>query len=133
MSCPIVWKPYPWRLHPDLNGIRIPGLSFISIIYGTSSIIPPRLSSDLKPKAFPGLHGGWMGSHLKRGKGMAICCTECGKKKRGNQIVSVLPLFLVDPQGLEPRLTVPKTGVLPLHHGSSHLCLSAANLVHIFG
>ena len=24
----------------------------------------------------------------------------------------------VDPLGLEPRMTVPKTGVLPLHHGS---------------
>ncbi len=26
----------------------------------------------------------------------------------------------VTPPGLEPRLTVPKTGVLPLHHGAIH-------------
>lgn len=25
---------------------------------------------------------------------------------------------IVDPQGFEPQLTVPKTEVLPLHHGS---------------
>ena len=29
---------------------------------------------------------------------------------------------LVDPQGFEPRQTVPKTGVLPLHHGSALNC-----------
>ena len=28
----------------------------------------------------------------------------------------------VDPQGFEPRQTVPKTGVLPLHHGSPFYC-----------
>lgn len=27
-------------------------------------------------------------------------------------------LLFVDPQGFEPRQTAPKTGVLPLHHGS---------------
>ena len=27
--------------------------------------------------------------------------------------------LIADPQGLEPRMTVPKTGVLPLHHGSN--------------
>lgn len=29
---------------------------------------------------------------------------------------------VVDPQGFEPRQTVPKTGVLPLHHGSPLFC-----------
>ena len=32
----------------------------------------------------------------------------------------------VDPQGFEPRQTEPKSGVLPLHHGSS--VLSGANI-----
>lgn len=32
----------------------------------------------------------------------------------------------VDPQGFEPRQTEPKSGVLPLHHGS--LFLTGANL-----
>ena len=27
-------------------------------------------------------------------------------------------LIFVDPLGLEPRMTIPKTVVLPLHHGS---------------
>ncbi len=26
---------------------------------------------------------------------------------------------MVDPPGLEPGMTAPKTGVLPLHHGSN--------------
>ncbi len=30
--------------------------------------------------------------------------------------------LFVDPLGLEPRMTVPKTGVLPLHHRSISLC-----------
>lgn len=37
------------------------------------------------------------------------------KKRPENQ--SVIPKF-VDPQGFEPQLAVPKTEVLPLHHGS---------------
>lgn len=32
--------------------------------------------------------------------------------------LSVYKAFKVDPLGLEPRMTVPKTVVLPLHHGS---------------
>lgn len=36
----------------------------------------------------------------------------------------------VDPQGLEPRITVPKTGVLPLHHGSS--VIACANIKRFF-
>lgn len=31
---------------------------------------------------------------------------------------NTLKTLLVDPLGLEPRMTVPKTGVLPLHHRS---------------
>jgi hypothetical protein len=34
----------------------------------------------------------------------------------------------VDPLGLEPRMTVPKTGVLPLHHGSNPLFQSDAKI-----
>ncbi len=40
-----------------------------------------------------------------------------GKEKPlENQVVFLLD---VDPQGFEPRLTVPKTGVLPLHYRSA--------------
>ena len=31
---------------------------------------------------------------------------------------------VVDPQGFEPRQTAPKTGVLPLHHGSERYVLN---------
>lgn len=37
-----------------------------------------------------------------------------------------LLLIIVDPQGFEPRQAVPKTEVLPLHHGSVVYC--GANL-----
>ena len=36
--------------------------------------------------------------------------------------------LLVVPLGLEPRMTIPKTGVLPLHHGT----ISGANLLQSF-
>ena len=32
--------------------------------------------------------------------------------------MNIISPVKVDPQGFEPQLTVPKTGVLPLHHGS---------------
>jgi hypothetical protein len=35
-------------------------------------------------------------------------------------------MVFVDPQGFEPQLMVPKTRVLPLHHGSIHF--SGANV-----
>lgn len=38
---------------------------------------------------------------------------------------------LVDPQGFEPRQTVPKTGVLPLHHGSALILRCKYNLILI--
>ena len=45
------------------------------------------------------------------------------KNKKLSEIQRVLN---VDPQGFEPRQTEPKSGVLPLHHGSS--VLSGANI-----
>ena len=43
--------------------------------------------------------------------------------KKGNWLnINCLYQFIVDPLGLEPRMTVPKTVVLPLHHGSKTEC-----------
>lgn len=39
----------------------------------------------------------------------------------------------VDPLGLEPRMTVPKTGVLPLHHGSIPLFVKRCKNKHPIG
>jgi len=43
--------------------------------------------------------------------------TSIIKKKKEKKTGSLNPLFVVPP-GLEPRQTVPKTVVLPLHHGT---------------
>ena len=45
------------------------------------------------------------------------------KKKSVSNLDTDFYLFLtVDPQGLEPWMQVPKTWVLPLHHGSLFYC-----------
>ena len=45
-------------------------------------------------------------------------CTSFFKTKTPNKLnINLLGIQLVGPLGLEPRMTVPKTGVLPLHHG----------------
>ncbi len=43
------------------------------------------------------------------------------KMKKREMIALIISLLNVDPQGFEPRLTVPKTGVLPLHYRSALL------------
>ena len=50
---------------------------------------------------------------------------QCAGNKKPPDNQEVNSQF-VDPQGFEPRQTVPKTGVLPLHHGS--LSIGGANL-----
>jgi hypothetical protein len=52
------------------------------------------------------------------------------KSKKATNFSTDCFLNLVDPQGLEPRITVPKTGVLPLHHGSS--LIACANIKRFF-
>ena len=42
-------------------------------------------------------------------------CWLKNKKSFENQLINKA---FVDPQGFEPQLMVPKTRVLPLHHGS---------------
>lgn len=44
--------------------------------------------------------------------------SELGENKNGKKNIKNSFSREVDPQGFEPRQTVPKTGVLPLHHGS---------------
>ncbi len=47
---------------------------------------------------------------------------ELDKNKKGTNSSFLSLSQKVDPQGFEPRQTVPKTGVLPLHHGSALNC-----------
>ena len=52
-------------------------------------------------------------------------------KKNGTNLNFIDLSRSVDPQGFEPRQTVPKTGVLPLHHGSALNCECKYNLILI--
>lgn len=40
------------------------------------------------------------------------------KKPHKLNVYKAFKISIVTPPGLEPELTVPKTGVLPLHHGA---------------